>query len=714
MRTTRPGSLALLLAATLSVPADLPAQEKRLPSFGAEVTVVSIPVYVTGKDGKAVPGLTPEDFEVQDDGKPAKVLAVHEIDVTAPLPEMSFRAASAARRQFLLLFDLSFTSVAGLVRARQAAQRFALEQLAPNDLAAAATISVNTGLRMLVGFTSDREQLRRAIDSLGFLNAERRSDPLGLVFDSSPGFGSSTEGSGRQGGRSMRDEELAEQVRVMQLQYNRAAADDYRQRVGNLMKALSGLTRALDAVQGRKQLLYFSAGINDAAMAGETGQQATNASNAVTQGRIWEVETDARFGDSTLRDKLAETLRTFNTADVVVHAIDVTGLQAGGDLTTQESSEGFAGSGSGANSLNAMAEETGGRFVRNSNDLNGALGEILEATRRYYIVTFEPPALKGADKPHKLKVKVRGGGREASSRTAWAEASADQATTGMTPTLQAAEAIAKGLTGGEIRIEAVAVPYRNAEGGLSVPVVLQVDAASLLAGRSSGNLTVDVFAYAMDANGAVEDLASLAPTLELAKLGSKLTTQGLQVHTAFKLKPGQKSLRFLVRDREKGRRGFATIPVTLPSFEPGTVTLSAPMFMDDPAARLVLQVPSRESGTLDMPFRVDTDLFTPRLKPSLANGRTDNVCVMFYAGGASYPPGTQFEIKAQLLDGDGNAVRIGKMALSKAVAETDGFRRFVLGVTPAEVPAGDYTFRVRIKDPATGQVAEGEEAVRFQ
>jgi hypothetical protein len=115
-----------------------------------------------------------------------------------------------------------------------------------------------------------------------------------------------------------------------------------------------------------------------------------------------------------------------------------------------------------------------------------------------------------------------------------------------------------------------------------------------------------------------------------------------------------------------------------------------------------------------MPFRVDTDLFTPRLKPSLVNGRTDNVCILFYAGGASYPPGTQFEIKAQLLDGDGNAVRIGKMALAKAVAETGGFRRFVLGVTPADVPAGDYTFRVRIKDPATGQVAEGTQAVRFQ
>jgi VWFA-related protein len=703
-------ALILPLALSVATPHGLTAQEGKAPTFGAEVSVVSIPVFVTGKDGRAVPGLTAADFEIQDDGKPATVLDVHEIDVTAPLPALSERAASAARRQFLLLFDLSFTSVAGLVRAQKAAQEFVTQQLAPNDLAAAATISVNTGLRMLVGFTSDREQLRRAVDGLGMMNPERRTDPLGLLYDTSPSVTSLAAGGG--GGRSQREQEFMEQVRGLQLQFNRATADDYRQKVGVLMKALVNLTRALDALQGRKQLLYFSAGFSDASMAGETGQQATASSNAVVRGELWEVDGDARYGDSTLRTQLVETLRTFNTADVVIHTIDVTGMQAGGDLTAQEASQ--VAVGGGRNSLNAMADETGGRFVKDANNLNAALGEILDATRRYYVVTFEPPALKGAAKPHKLKVKVRGKDREASSRTAWSEVSADPAKSAMAPMLQAAEAIAKGLTGGEIRVDAVAVPYRTAEGSVLLPVVLQVDAASLLAGRTTGNLAVDVFAYAMDESGAVEDLATVNPTLELAKVGSRLAAQGLQIHTAFKLKPGNKSLRFLVRDRDKGRRGFTTIAASLPSFGPGTVTLSTPLFMDDPTQRLILQTPSRESGTLEMPFRVDTDLFTPRLKPSLANGRTDNVCILFYAGGASYPPGTQFEIKAQLLDGDGNAVRIGKMALARAVAETDGFRRFVLGLTPADVPAGDYTFRVRIKDPATGQVAEGTEAVRFQ
>jgi len=50
----------------------------------------------------------------------------------------------------------------------------------------------------------------------------------------------------------------------------------------------------------------------------------------------------------------------------------------------------------------------------------------------------------------------------------------------------------------------------------------------------------------------------------------------------------------------------------------------------------------------------------------------------------------------------------------RAVAETDGFRRFVLKVTPAGVPAGDYTFRVRIKDPLSSESVESAQVVRVE
>jgi hypothetical protein len=46
------------------------------------------------------------------------------------------------------------------------------------------------------------------------------------------------------------------------------------------------------------------------------------------------------------------------------------------------------------------------------------------------------------------------------------------------------------------------------------------------------------------------------------------------------------------------------------------------------------------------------------------------------------------------------------LALTRVVGEPDGFRRFVLKVTPAGVPAGTYTFRVRLKDPLAAEATE--------
>ena len=107
------------------------------PVFGTGVTVVTLPVFVTDKDGKAVTGLTADDFEVQDEGARVKIVGLQEIDAAQPLPiGLTQGSALAARRQFLLLFDLSFTSLSGLVRSRDAAKDFVRKGLLPSDLAA--------------------------------------------------------------------------------------------------------------------------------------------------------------------------------------------------------------------------------------------------------------------------------------------------------------------------------------------------------------------------------------------------------------------------------------------------------------------------------------------------------------------------------------------------------------------------------------------------
>jgi VWFA-related protein len=113
--------------------------------FEAEVALVAAPVFVTDKAGKAVRGLTAEDFEVEDGGKRVPIDAFQAVDVDEPGGSMATAPSAlpaavlaAAARQFVFLFDLPFAPPVGITRARAAARRFVRESLAPDALVAAA------------------------------------------------------------------------------------------------------------------------------------------------------------------------------------------------------------------------------------------------------------------------------------------------------------------------------------------------------------------------------------------------------------------------------------------------------------------------------------------------------------------------------------------------------------------------------------------------
>jgi hypothetical protein len=197
-------------------------------------------------------------------------------------------------------------------------------------------------------------------------------------------------------------------------------------------------------------------------------------------------------------------------------------------------------------------------------------------------------------------------------------------------------------------------------------------------------------------------------------VGGRIRERGLQCHATFTVPPGKHSLRFLVRDATTGRSGSYRLDVSVPPFERDNVLLFPPLFMDERDRWLVLEAPSRSTQAPESPFRVATEAFAPRTRPRLVNGRAESVCLLAYDGGRRYDPGSSFELKPQLLDRDGVPVPVGRFQVSKSEAGEDGFRRFVLNFVPSDVAPGEYTFRVRIRDPASGRVSEAFQAVSVQ
>ena len=110
-----------LLAGLIALP--LAAQEKLVESI--EVRVVNVDVVVTDRAGNPVTGLTKDDFEILDNGKPQKITNIYEVRPTseaetlnvagalepttqqaAPLPPREMRA-----RRMVLFIDNSSLAV---------------------------------------------------------------------------------------------------------------------------------------------------------------------------------------------------------------------------------------------------------------------------------------------------------------------------------------------------------------------------------------------------------------------------------------------------------------------------------------------------------------------------------------------------------------------------------------------------------------------------
>jgi Ca-activated chloride channel family protein len=133
---------ALLAAAALSV--SVLAQQQQ-PTFRSGAKTVAVYATVVDGNGRLVPGLQAEDFEILDDGKPV-ALTVFDNNV------QPFTAT--------LALDTSGSMTANISRVQEAAEQFVIRML-PADKAAVAYF--NDQLFFSPAFTSDRDALSRYI-----------------------------------------------------------------------------------------------------------------------------------------------------------------------------------------------------------------------------------------------------------------------------------------------------------------------------------------------------------------------------------------------------------------------------------------------------------------------------------------------------------------------------------------------------------------------
>lgn len=691
------------------------AQEKPRPEatpvFRSDVSLVLMPVFVIDKDGKAVRGLTAADFEVQQDGRPAEVVSFRYIDTTDAEEQDELRVASAARRRFLLLFDKSFTDLAGLTRSRRAAGDFVRRRLAPSDLAAVATFDVNNGIRVVANFTEDRALLSHAIATLGVPSLSKIADPLGLAAD----FAITDLQAAEAIQEAALPAELVDSFARAQMVRMRSADEQtYLHNIGTLLEGLDNLAGALRGVEGRKQILYFSAGFDARVLVGQWGSEQRSQGEAVSRGQLWEVDSMARFGDSRMRETLGITTRNLAAADTVVHSIDVTGLGRDDSLTRTAPNQDLGRDTTNRETLGIFARDTGGRLFDNANDLGPALAEMLEMTSRYYVLGIQPDREKGPGSFHKLKVKVARKGVKLSHRPGYFEREASAAAqTPLQRQFDLAELVMTGEGRNDVPFTSLCLPFPAPGPKQTLGLVLQVPRESL-PWSSSEPLGIEVYGYAVAGDGSVRDHLAQSLRLDPGRADPQGQAHGISVFGTFEVPPGRYTIRLMVREAASGKSAVRMLDVTVPPYDARSVFALPPLVLDESERWLKMDLARDKSASpgAEAPFQIDAHPFVPRTSFEVRPGARERLVLMVFDPELAGDPAADVEIRSSLTASDGQAVQPGRLRVERVVDDGDGRRTFVFSYLPEDVGTGDYTLRIGLGE--AGGFAQSYALLRFR
>ena len=568
-----------------------------------DVHLVEVPVTVVDRSGHVLRGLTRENFRLFDHGTERKISSFDAIDFSAEGTRKGLSPLNpAARRSFLLLFDLSFTSPVGLRRAQDAARKFLAHGLQQRDLASVATIDVSRGFRLVTSFTTDRTLLAAAIANPRHFVT---SDPLQIAgTDSLETLSDQGLTQELAAGRTPDDlsADVARQNRRLNDLYNRS-------RVERQMQLLGSMARTLRRTPGRKQVIFLSEGFDPRLVRGYDARSIAESAEEtlqITYGQVWRVDSDARYGNSTSMSILQEMARAFRDSDVVLHGVDIQGVRVQNDL-----------SGSRVNSneaLHMLSRPTGGEVFKNSNDINADLESMLRRQDVVYVLGFTAPAANDG-RFHELDVRLTGvSGAQVFHRAGYFD---DGAETALERSLTNAEILLNDIPQAGVRVAALASAFPAPGHRGLVPVVVEIAGVDLLGTRSPARIGVDLYVYAFDEEGIVRDRCFQHIDLDTVRAGDRLRLGGVKFYATLSVPAGKYAVKTLVRLADD-RRGYARADVEV-SGDDG-VTVLPPLFMNDPRPWIVVRGPMHDGGG-PYPFQIAGEPFMPSATGQLIEGQ---------------------------------------------------------------------------------------------
>jgi VWFA-related protein len=427
-----------------TLPADGSLPTGSMITLKSRAQVVALDVVVTDpKSGHTVKGLSREDFQVREDGKPQTISYFDEVE-PRPAPPVPPRKEVAANifsndsptpeneSVTLILYDQLNTPVDEQQRAKLELLKFLQHQ--PKGTRFALCALSNT-LQMVQGFTSDEDRLVKAVKGqkgsvryTSMQNQDMQDQQIVSWLMQGSANLASRGGGATRGAMAQSMQDMAGRIEQEESQRRNRDLD---MRAWLTMDAFAQLARYLAAIPGRKSLIWLSGSFplgifpgvdlrNSDSSTRTYTEQVKQAVNLLAESHIAVYPVDVRgltaysmqastftnapdsnqpspasqssYGSSSFNKRSDELGNLTATGDISAN------LPGGDSPFMQEMTE--------HGIMDSIASQTGGKAFYNTNGIEQAMEVALEQETNYYALSYTPSNKKYDGKFRRIKVSL--------------------------------------------------------------------------------------------------------------------------------------------------------------------------------------------------------------------------------------------------------------------------------------------------------------------
>lgn len=529
--------------------------------FRTETILIQVPVVVTDKKGDHLRGLTKEDFVISENNKEQKISTFEELvatntKITTPvLPSNSYSNVAIAGKEPRAVTVIAIDEV-NTPYLDQAIGRHELIKYLANNIdtsqVLALMIMTSHGVKVVQGLTGDPEQLAQVLKKVSGEMPQNQ----GTSIDNQANAAQGTIPVIPDIGPTATVAVSLAAVQAFQ-DYADTLAGQFQQAraIEMTLNSFLGIAWSLSGVPGRKSVLWLTSGFPFVISApdvvpGSLGPLYERMMKALTDGQISVYPVDVRGITTRWGEGEAKpTSASFPSGSSSV------GLMNNRSWLLANTYQ----------SLDEIADMTGGKAFYNTNDLAGSFKRSADDSSSYYLIGYYLDTKDNRAGWRTLKVGVRGKDVEVRARKGFFVTKATiQPETTRDYDLQTALSSPIEATGVPVTLKWTGITGEGAKKKAAFLVQIPANGVSIEGGDRL-NFDVAVTAYQLQGNQD-KPVLTFGQTVDTALTPQQLPSvqaNGLTVSKAMDIAPGQYAVRIVVRDSATGKIGSVTAPLTV-------------------------------------------------------------------------------------------------------------------------------------------------------